>query len=117
MADIISGIANALTISSRLREIAKNIENAEFKSLLADLSLELSDAKLKMADLMSDNAQLKEELTKLKSSDGFKCPSCASMAFKIISTKPHPTFGRLGVQERKHKCSSCGFEESKTIET
>ena len=115
--EILSGISNAITISSRLREISNNVENAEFKNLLADLSLELADTKLKAAGLTSEMVKLREELDELKSADGIKCPSCGNKTFKIVSIRPHPTFGMLGVQERLHKCSSCGFEESKTVET
>ena len=110
MADIISSVSTAITLAGRLREISKNIENAEFKNLLADLSLELADAKLKMADLM------KEKLNALTSATGELCPKCNNRTFEIISTKKHPTFGDLGAQEREYKCSGCGFAESKFIE-
>jgi len=116
MADIISSVSTAITLAGRLREISKNIENAEFKNLLADLSLELADAKLKMADLISENAAMKEKLNALTSATGELCPKCNNRTFEIISTKKHPTFGDLGAQEREYKCSGCGFAESKFIE-
>lgn len=62
MADIISGMSTAITLATRLREISKNIGDAEFKNILADLSLELADAKMKIADLISQNADLKGQL-------------------------------------------------------
>ncbi|WP_444896513.1 hypothetical protein [Microbulbifer sp. SSSA005] len=117
MADVLSGIVHMLNISSRLRDIAKNIEDAEIKNLVADLSLELSDFKLKVSDLMVENAELKDEVHKLKSADGVKCPKCANNTFEIISTKPHPQMGKLGIHIRTHLCSVCEFKEDKTVET
>jgi len=114
--DIISSVSTAITLATRLREISKNIEDAEFKNLLADLSLELADAKLKMADLISENAEMKEQLHSLTSASGEKCPKCNNRTFELISTKPHPVFGEVGAKERTYVCSVCSFEESKLIE-
>lgn len=41
--DIISSVRQSITLVQRLREISKNITEAEFKNLLADLSSELAD--------------------------------------------------------------------------
>ncbi|MBU2966924.1 hypothetical protein Q4508_19460 [Amphritea sp. 2_MG-2023] len=116
MADILTTVSTAIILATRLREIDKNIEDAEFKNLLADLSLELADAKLKIAGLVSENASLKEMLNEVTSATGECCPSCNNRTFKIISTRPHPTFGDLGAKEREYMCSTCGFEESKLVE-
>lgn len=116
MADIISSVSTAISLAARLREISKSIENAEFKNLLADLSLELAEAKLKMADLISENAAMKEKINSLTSATGEVCPRCNNRTFEIISTRKHPTFGRLGAKEREYKCSGCGFAETKFVE-
>jgi DNA-directed RNA polymerase subunit RPC12/RpoP len=116
VADIVSTVSTAISLATRLREIGKNIENAEFKNLLADLSLELADAKQKLAELISENAELKEKLHSLTSATGVICPKCNNRTFEIISTKPHPIFGEVGAKEREYKCSVCGFAESKLIE-
>lgn len=116
MTDIISSVSTAITLATRLREISKNIEDAEFKNLLADLSLELADAKLKIADLISENAELKEKIRSLTSATGERCPKCNNLTFEIISTKPHRIFGNMGAKEREYKCSGCGFAESKLID-
>lgn len=116
MTDIISSVSAAIGLAGHLREISKNIEDAEFKNLLADLSLELADAKLKIADLVSENADLKEKLHSLTSATGEACPKCRNRTFEIVSTKPHPIFGDVGAKEREYKCSGCGFSESKLIE-
>ncbi|MFT6636590.1 hypothetical protein [Alcanivorax sp.] len=70
MDDVIGSIGHAITLAKRLREISKNIEDAEFKNLLADLNLELADTKLALADVMEKNAQLRTELATIKHSQG-----------------------------------------------
>lgn len=64
--DIISPINNSLALLTRLREISRNISEAEIKNVLADLSLELADAKLAAAELKEQVVSLKEEVTTLK---------------------------------------------------
>jgi len=116
MADIISTVSNAIILATRLREIGKNIEDAEFRNLLADLNIELADVKMKLADLMSENTELREKLQSLTSATGERCPKCNNRTFEIVSTKPHPIFGEMGAKEREYKCSGCGFAEAKFIE-
>ena len=114
--DVMTSVSTAISLATRLREIGKNIEDAEFKNILADLSLELADTKLKMAELMSENASLKEKIGDLTSATGESCPKCNNRTFQITSTKPHPIFGDLGAKEREYSCSGCGFSESKLVE-
>ena len=64
--DVISSLNNSISIVSRLREISKNISEAEFKNLLADLSLELADAKLDLANLKDDMAKLMQKNSELE---------------------------------------------------
>lgn len=116
MADIITSLSTAITLATRLREISKNIEDAEFKNLLADLSLELADAKFTIADLMNENADLKEKINALASATGETCPKCNNRTFELISSKKHPTFGDMGAKQREYKCSSCDFSESKLVD-
>lgn len=81
MNDILSSVAIALSLTTRLREIGNNIEDAEFKNLLADLSLELADAKLKISDLVSENMELKDKLHSLTSDTEKLCPKCNQRGF------------------------------------
>ncbi|MEQ1484783.1 hypothetical protein [Methyloglobulus sp.] len=48
---------------------------------------------------------------------GDSCPKCKAKTFELISTAPDPLFGEMGVQKRLYKCSACGFEESKNVDT
>jgi regulator of replication initiation timing len=101
--EIISVVSNALGIASRLKEISKNIQDAEFNNLLADLSLELADLKVRLADVLDENSNLKNELLNYKHSqsssselqyrDGMYfqldgsgpfCPGCFDSNKKII---------------------------------
>lgn len=65
--EIISSVSNSIGLVKRLREISKNIEEAEFKNLLADLSNELADIKLEAAGLKEKLVTLQEENRILKS--------------------------------------------------
>jgi hypothetical protein len=63
--DVVAGLTNAIGIVSRIREISKNIEQAEFKNLLADLSMELADAKLQVVGLKEQVAELQQRNSEL----------------------------------------------------
>ncbi|WP_432721844.1 hypothetical protein R0381_002060 [Jeongeupia wiesaeckerbachi] len=64
--DILTTIGTSIDLAKRLREISKNIEDAEFRNLLADLSNELADLKLEAASLKERIAELQEENGLLK---------------------------------------------------
>ena len=64
--DIFSSISNSIGLLKRLREISKNINESEFKNLLADLSNELADVKLEAAELKGKLVSLQEENRVLK---------------------------------------------------
>ena len=57
---------NAISVAQRLREVSKNIADAEFKNLLADLYSQLGDAKLEAANVKAELAVLMEENTELR---------------------------------------------------
>jgi regulator of replication initiation timing len=65
-ADVLAVINHSISLVSRLREISKNIQQAEIKNLLADLSNELADAKMQVASLKERVAELTEENRGLK---------------------------------------------------
>ena len=75
--DIVSAVGNSISLVQRLREISKNIAEAEFKNLLADLSSELADVKLEAAALKERLADLQEEnrILKLTTASGDEKPS------------------------------------------
>jgi len=122
MTGLMETISTAIALTARLSELADNIEDQEFKHLLAKLSLELADlslglaqAELRIANLIVENAKMRDEYPKQSNSEGELCPKCRQMTFELISSKPHPAFGDLGYRERRYKCSDCGFAESSIV--
>ncbi|CAH7265607.1 hypothetical protein [Vibrio sp. 99K-1] len=124
MSDVLGSIGQAISLAKRLRDISKNIEDAEFKNLLADLNLELADTKLALADVIEQNSQLKLEINELKNSqgsnlnklefrkfayfslddDGPFCSACYETKNQQVRlSKVSGAFLRFG----HHKCPSC----------
>ena len=64
--DPISAVNNAITLVNRLRTISKNVAEAEFKNVLADLLSELADAKVQIAGLKEKLAAQSDEIRALK---------------------------------------------------
>ena len=114
--DIITSVSQSLTLVQRLREISKNIAEAEFKNLLADLSSELADVKIEAAALKERVAALQEENRVLKATtpaaeekpigvkwgcyrfegdDGLYCTGCWDSQRKKIRTNRATSTHRL----------------------
>lgn len=119
--DIIAAVSTSISLAKRLREIASNVENAEFKNLLADLQCELADLKLeaaslkeRVAALQAENALLRETAPPSRESPmgrkwgcyqfagdgGLYCPGCWDSKRRRSSTT------RMSVNLRQ--CSVCG---------
>ncbi len=118
MTDLISTASTAIQLVGRLREINKKIANAEFSNALADLAIELSELKIKVAGLLEENDQLKRQLAQKQSAvlefkdfayysasgDGPFCPGCYDGNGKTIRlTKLSEPFTAFG----SHSCSTC----------
>jgi len=113
----ITAITNAISLVTRLKTISDNIRNAEMKNLLADLSLELAEAKMKIAGLMNENLELKNRIKELESVEGDPCPKCHKRGWHLDKSEKHPqrTLGKVGFLLRTYKCSICGFTEEEMI--
>ena len=111
-----------MQLVSRLREINKNVENAEFSNELADLSLELAKLKSELAVVVDENTNLKAQLNSAKqktlspeleykngayfkkNGDGPFCPGCYDGSEKTIRLSQLPaTFSDLA----SHTCPVC----------
>lgn len=118
MSDLISTATTAIQLVSRLREINKNIANAEFANALADLSMELSELKIKAAGLLDENNELRRQLAQKQNKrltfkdfayfsdegDGPFCPGCYDGQEKNIRlTKMSGPFTVFG----SHACPNC----------
>ena len=62
MTDILKSIQAAIDLAKKIKEISEKTKDAEFKNMVADLSLELANAKQRVAQLLDENGKLKAEL-------------------------------------------------------
>jgi len=116
----ISAIKTSIELVGKLREIAKNMEQAELKATIAALANQLADANLKMAELKEEMATIKEENQALKNraengkptvkwgcyifegDERLYCPACFD-----TKGKKHLT---TRVNSKKRQCSVCHTE-------
>jgi hypothetical protein len=112
----ITSLTNAINLVLRLKKISDHVRDAEFKNLLADLSLELAEAKLKMASLMDENLTLQNRIKELENVNGDPCPKCHKRGWHIEKSVPDKMFGEAGALRRTYQCSLCGFTEER-VET
>jgi hypothetical protein len=110
-----NSISRALAISKKLLDLCQNVRDKEIKRLLADLSLELAEAKIRISDLKEENSHLKKRIKALDSIKGAPCPRCNQKGLKIVSSSPDMIFGVLGDVRRTHQCSLCGFTENRIV--
>lgn len=116
MANMIFSASTAISLATRLRRLGNDIENTELEILVADLTLKLVEAELKISELLSENVKMKEKIQMLHKPKDEVCPKCKKRTFELLSSKPHPLFGEMGYKEHKYKCSECGFTEAQIIE-
>lgn len=112
MTDIISPLSAAISLVGRLRTISATIRDAEFKNLLAELNIELAEAKIKLAEVIDENFRLKREIEELSTPKGELCPSCAKPTWRVTGSQRDAMFGDLGGIRRTYKCEPCGYTES-----
>jgi ribosomal protein L37E len=113
MIELIPAVTNAITLVSRLRTISENVKDAESRNLLADLSVELADVKIKMASMMEENANLHAKIRNFESLDTDPCPRCRKRTYTVEKSEPDRRFRAVGGLRRTYKCSSCAFSEEK----
>ena len=121
--DLISGLAavsQAVQLVKDIKGIDRSVDEAAFKLKLAELTVALADTKIALSDAKVTILQKDEELNELKRRletliSGEACPICGVGTLKVVSSRPHPTFGDFGHQERTLKCSSrsCGHTEKR----
>jgi hypothetical protein len=115
MPEVFATIASALATAKKMKEISDKIKDAELRNLVGDLSLELAEIKIQLANVTEENSQLKAKVRALENTEGDPCPKCRKRGWNVESSQPDPTFGDLGGIRRTYKCSLCGFSESKLI--
>jgi len=97
MVDVVTSLASAIDIVTKLRSLHKKVSEAEFKMLLADLTGELGDAKLEAGNLKIALAEARYELEEWKRKAG-----------RASSTEPEIHEGAyiFGDTDR-HYCTGC----------
>jgi len=122
MVELMSGIISAIEIAKKLNSLNKKIKDADFKMFIADLNIELANAKNNIAELIDENTKLKAEVERLNykkletlqfkggayynsNSDGPFCPGCYDGKQKISRlVENNPDFKFAG----NYICSVCG---------
>jgi hypothetical protein len=92
--------------------INESIKSAEFSNLLAELNIDLSQARVECAALAEENAALKRRIRELEGTQGEQCPKCRRYTWVLEKSEPDRIFGAVGGSRRTYKCSACGFSES-----
>ncbi|MGA2323086.1 MAG: hypothetical protein ABSG22_04485 [Sedimentisphaerales bacterium] len=60
--------------------------------------------------LRGENLSLKQQLEMLEK--GERCPKCGKASWKLIKSEPNQIYGIMGVLDRTHQCTECGFTET-----
>ena len=66
MVEIIAGLTSAIDIVKKINLLNDKIKDADIKMLIADLNIELANAKNSIAELVTENQKLKTEIYELK---------------------------------------------------
>lgn len=115
MGDLIQAISHAVDLARKLRQVNEKLKDAEMANLLGDLALELGEIKLRLADVLSENAALIEKVALLERADADPCPKCRKRSWELAESKPSRHMGDMGVLDRTYRCTDCGFSETYTV--
>lgn len=66
MAELIGTLTTIIGIAGKLRDLAKKIQDADTKNLIADLNLELAALKTQVAELQEENLKLRGEVAEAR---------------------------------------------------
>ena len=69
MPDVVAAITTAISLTRQLVEIADATKDAKSKLLIAELSVQLAEVKMRLADLIEENTNLKTQLKRAQSSE------------------------------------------------
>lgn len=120
MIDVIATVTSAIGLTKQLLELRTVAKDAQAKNVVADLQVQLAELKTKLAMLIEENTQLKEEIKKATSSvvevviknnlyyktdgEGPFCTTCYDSKKRLIRvTKLAGLFADFG----KWRCGVC----------
>jgi len=102
---------NILDTIQTITKLAKSGMTLELKEKVAELRVQVVELKEDHTRLREENLKLREEIARFTKGD--LCPKCKQPSWTLEDSRPHPTFGNLGVLERTYKCKDCGFTENR----
>ncbi len=125
--ELLSAMSKAISLAKQLKEAADKTKDPEIASSVADLSLELANANLQLAEVVNENAELRAELDALKrraeavenlefQEDGYYykagdeipfCPHCYEAENRAIHLSKSPA-----VSSFVYSCQTCGNDYS-----
>ncbi len=119
--DIIAGLTaagQAVQIVKDLRDIERDLDSATYKAQMAELYSNLADVKIALSDAKEQMQNKDQQIRALQAQiatmqAGELCPICQTGRMKVTASKPHPTFGVMGVLERTLSCQNeaCGHSD------
>lgn len=113
MANILDSVARAITCARRLKNHVDASGDPDLKNLLADLTLELADARLELVVLLEEHAALQKAVRETAGVKGDICPRCRERSWNLESSRPDKVYGELGGMRRAYRCSVCDFSEER----
>jgi hypothetical protein len=113
--DVFAPINSAIALTQKVMTLAEKAKNAELHSLVSDLKLQLSEVKARLANVIDENTQLKNQVSAIGKPVLERCPACGRNAFAVVSSRPDADFGDMGVSKRIYECSECKFTESRNV--
>lgn len=105
---LITGHGSAAILKERIALASDQYAALEKKS--NDLQAENERLKLDLVDCKKQWRAVEEKLAHGGNHEKYVCDYCASAHLKRTGTRPHPTFGELGLKEALFRCESCGQE-------
>ena len=104
MNEIISTVSSAIGLTKQLINISDIVKNSEAKLIIADLQIQLAEVKMKLAELIEENTNLKNSLSEAittkkdvilkknlyytKDDDGPFCTACYDSQNKLVRVTP-----------------------------
>lgn len=84
IATVIATISGAVSTLGQLREATKTLQNAELKTIIAELADRLADAKLQVAELKDELSTLRTENQELKQKQETGKPTVQWGCYKFL---------------------------------
>ena len=117
IAVVLQSITASMNIARAVAEAQTEFNRADLKLKMADVMSTLADARIALSEARETIHERDQTIKGLQDkitahASGAACPKCNEGRIKLTGSRPHPTFGDLGVLERTYECDQCGFTEN-----